>query len=175
MRAFASSTLPRGGGSPLAIHVYNIGKCFTYQRPKATRKTFFALKMRRAKMSNEIWYEVFLRFLITVSLCDTGSMGQMNEFPFLNVLYAEHKNRSSKGGHKSLLCFLMIANWNISKGWFDSWFDFPNEWHQMEKQRTAYTEDAAFLFFPFSICELKNRKEYRSNVSCFYFPFSVCK
>ena len=47
---------------------------------------------------------------------------------------------------------MMFANWNTNKRLFDSLFIFQNEWHHMEKQMTAYTEDVAFLFFLMVLC-----------------------
>ena len=74
------------------------------------------------------------RFLITVSLRSKGSMDHTNVFRFVNVLYREHKYQSTSDGHKSHLCFLIIANRKTNRGWFGSLFVFPTEWHQTGKQ-----------------------------------------
>ena len=74
------------------------------------------------------------RFLITVSLRGKGSMDHTNVFRFVNVLYREHKYQSTPDGHKSHLCFLIIANRKTNRGWFGSLFVFPTEWHQTGKQ-----------------------------------------
>ena len=54
--------------------------------------------------------------------------------PHSNVLYREHKYQSTSDGHKSNLCFLIIANRKTNRGWFGSLFVLPTEWHQTGKQ-----------------------------------------
>ena len=71
----------------------------------------------------------------------------MNVFRFVNILYREHKYQSTSDGHKSHLCFLIIANRKTNRGWFGSLFVFTTEWHQTGKLRTAYTEEVVFSFF----------------------------
>ena len=96
----------------------------------------------------DAWVGGLSRFLITVSLRSKGSMDHANVFfAFVNVLYREHKYQSTSDGHKSHLCFLIIANRKTNRGWFGSLFVFPTEWHQTGKQRTAYAEEVVFLFF----------------------------
>ena len=94
-------------------------------------------------------------------------------FRVVNVLYREHKYQSTSDGHKSRLCFLMIANRKTNRGWFGSLFVFPTEWHQTGKQRTAYTEEIVFLFFSYLVLQMKNENRYSG--SYFYIPVSVFK
>ena len=92
---------------------------------------------------------------------------------FVNVLYREHKYRSTSDGHKSHLCFLIIANRKTNRGWFGSLFVFTTEWRQTGKQRTAYTEEVVFWVFSYLMLQMKNENRYSG--SYFYIPFSVFK
>ena len=94
-------------------------------------------------------------------------------FRFVNVLYREHRYQSTSDGHKSHLCFLIIANRKTNRGCFGSLFVFPIEWHQTGKQRTAYTEEVVFLFFSYLMLQMKNENRYSR--SYFYIPFSIFK
>ena len=96
-------------------------------------------------------------------------------FRFVNGLYREHKYQSTSDGHKSHLCFLIIANRKTNRGWFGSLFVLPTEWHQTGKQRTAYTEEVVFLLLFFSYLMLQMKNENRYSGSYFYIPFSVFK
>ena len=71
----------------------------------------------------------------------------LSRFLITVVLYREHKYQSTSDGHKSHLCFLIIANRKTNRGWFGSLFVFPTEWHQTGKQWTACTEEVVFLYF----------------------------
>ena len=46
---------------------------------------------------------------------------------------------------------------------------FPIEWYQTWKQRTAYTEHRAFLFFLFWCCEWKTKIATTDHISIFHF------
>ena len=91
-------------------------------------------------------------------------------FRFVNGFYREHKYQSTSDGHKSHLCFLIIANRKTNRGWFGSLFVFPTEWHQTGKQRTAYTEEVVFLgFFRIWCCKWKMKMGIADHISIFLF------
>ena len=96
-------------------------------------------------------------------------MDRTNRFPFGNVLCEEHNNQSTTDGYKSRICFLLIANWNTNKGWFDCLFVYP-VWIKLNgKPRTAYTND--LFSVPFST--LRNEKK-NENITDHIYIFLFC-
>ena len=100
-------------------------------------------------------------------------MDHTNVFRFVNVLYREHKYQSTSDGHKSHLCFLIIANRKTNRGWFGSYlFSRLNDTKQ-ESNRRHVQKRLFFCIFSYLVLQMKNENRYSG--SYFYIPFSVFK
>ena len=130
----------------------------------ATGSSIFELLSHYAV--KDAWTGGLSRFLITVSLRSKGSMDHTNVFRFVNVLYSEHKYQSTSDGHKSHLCFPIIANRKTNRRWFGSLFVFPTD-TKRESNRRHVQNRLFFCFFnSYLMLQMKN-----DHISIFPFLF----
>ena len=138
----------------------------------ATRFSFFLLKMSKRNIGiatgssifellshyavKDAWTGGLSRFLITVSLRSKGSMDHTNVFRFVNVLYREHKYQSTSDGHKSHLCFPIIANRKTNRRWFGSLFVFPTDTKRESNRR--HVQNRLFFWVFLFLFDAANEK-----------------